>query len=422
MKDRIEEILSNLLHNKKHLASILFLGILILAIPIGMELLKNQRIIRSRATGEPIVFVESDDVFQKDGKWFTKTKNVSVQITSPLGPPAQPVSSPPTNTSEHVYILEVDDSVDTQDGILTNKATKLFYKKYPDKYDFLVFFPGFQPKNDLKITAQHGRVQNNVRGICTRIEVSDLEFWGSQRLKGVSDFSYGNSDFAEWIGDPVTSGNLLLHETGHQWLTSLGQPVYNDPDGSLPDGLNKSCGETNLPWQFSSRDYGHWSNGLQMPLGAAGVMYGGLPWVDNGDGTFSYETTTIDKLHKFHPFDLYLMGLIDKKEINSSYLLLDDVSSLEGPPPILDLKVHLRSVKSTAHRVTIEDLIKTSGEERTPGVETSQKDFTTAFVILTKAGQQPSKILVKAIQEAANAFPDQWAYATDNRSTMNKKF
>ncbi len=88
-----------LLQNRKHLVSILILGILILAIPIGMELLKNQRIIRSRASGDPIAFVESDDVFQKEGKWFTKNKKISLKITSPLGGPvstAAPTTSVPT--------------------------------------------------------------------------------------------------------------------------------------------------------------------------------------------------------------------------------------------------------------------------------------------------------------------------------------
>lgn len=91
--DSFKNEASSLLQNKKSLVSILLLGILVLAIPIGMELLKYQRIIKSRATSDPIVFVESDNVFQKDGKWFTKTKNVSVQITSPLGPAGAPAGT-----------------------------------------------------------------------------------------------------------------------------------------------------------------------------------------------------------------------------------------------------------------------------------------------------------------------------------------
>ncbi|MBI2314540.1 hypothetical protein HYU93_00550 [Candidatus Daviesbacteria bacterium] len=102
-KNEVRELLQNEqvlgLANKKHLVSILILGILILAIPIGMELLKNQRMIRSRASGDPIAFVESDDVFQKDGKWFTKSKSFSVQITSPLGPAVASGSSFPAPTS-----------------------------------------------------------------------------------------------------------------------------------------------------------------------------------------------------------------------------------------------------------------------------------------------------------------------------------
>lgn len=70
---------------KKNLARVLILGILILALPLGRDLIKRQQILKSRADQPPIVF-EGNGVSQKDGKWVSTTPQVSLKITSPLGP------------------------------------------------------------------------------------------------------------------------------------------------------------------------------------------------------------------------------------------------------------------------------------------------------------------------------------------------
>lgn len=87
--------------NKKNLVSILILGILILALPLGRDLIRRQQIIKSRATEDPIVFVADDNVSQKDGKWIAKKPQVSLRITSPLGPAgiAVPTTAPAPSTS-----------------------------------------------------------------------------------------------------------------------------------------------------------------------------------------------------------------------------------------------------------------------------------------------------------------------------------
>src|SRR3990172_4405966 len=74
---------------KKNLINLLLLGILVLALPLGVDLIRQQQIIKSRALAEPIVFA-GDNVEQKDGKWIAKAPQISLEITSPLGPPASP--------------------------------------------------------------------------------------------------------------------------------------------------------------------------------------------------------------------------------------------------------------------------------------------------------------------------------------------
>lgn len=79
---------------KKNLANLLILGILVLAVPVGIKILQQQQIIKSRATADPVVFT-GDNVTQQDGKWVAKKPQISLELISPLGPP--PGSNPPVS-------------------------------------------------------------------------------------------------------------------------------------------------------------------------------------------------------------------------------------------------------------------------------------------------------------------------------------
>lgn len=75
--------------NKKNLATLLLLGILILALPLGINLIQKQQVLKSRAAADPIVIKGSADVYQVDGQWVAKKDaKISLELTSPLGPPA----------------------------------------------------------------------------------------------------------------------------------------------------------------------------------------------------------------------------------------------------------------------------------------------------------------------------------------------
>lgn len=78
--------------NRKNLVSLLILGILVLALPIGITLLRQQQILRSKAAGEPITF-SGAGVTQKNGNWVSTTPQVTIKLTSPLGPPGIPIPS-----------------------------------------------------------------------------------------------------------------------------------------------------------------------------------------------------------------------------------------------------------------------------------------------------------------------------------------
>ena len=79
---------------KKNLVSLLILGILILGIPLGVNLVRLQQIIKSRAAVDPITFTGSNVKQKNDGTWVATKPQIQLQLTSPLGPP--PGGSPST--------------------------------------------------------------------------------------------------------------------------------------------------------------------------------------------------------------------------------------------------------------------------------------------------------------------------------------
>lgn len=69
---------------KKNLANLLLLGILMLALPIVTEVMRQQQILRSRAQEEPIVFTGDNVKKKSDGTYVALKPQISVSITSPL--------------------------------------------------------------------------------------------------------------------------------------------------------------------------------------------------------------------------------------------------------------------------------------------------------------------------------------------------
>lgn len=84
---------SDNLFTKKNLISLLILAIMIVAIPIGVKLIQNQQILKSRALAPSIQFTGQGVTC--NGKSCVTTQvdstghaTVDLEITSPLGPPS----------------------------------------------------------------------------------------------------------------------------------------------------------------------------------------------------------------------------------------------------------------------------------------------------------------------------------------------
>lgn len=366
-------------------------------------------------TGGTYLFLKQDTSQQPQPKTTSTPAPLPtihlVQETESTVTSTSTTTTPNFSASPHVYILEDPSIVDTPEGFQYQELAKLFYSKYPDKYDFMAVFPTFQLRTEASLRGQgfHYTVQNNVKGICRPLIEQNPSYWGSSRLKGIDLYTYSGNDYQEWIENLAKKMNVLLEEVSHQWLVSIGQQP-------LTYGINESCYGTTLPLLDGTKM--HWSIGLSTPPGHIGAMKEAMPWVDNGDGTYSFDGSLFDKPSKFHPFDLYLMGLADKSEIRGEFLLL---SNIEYLPFDYKSESRITTARANVQKITIDDIVRIAGEGRTPSVGNSQKDFTIAFIILAKGGQTTPDVMYKAVNAAANAFPDAWAYATEYRSTMNKQ-
>lgn len=86
------------LKNKRNLVNLIILLVLILAIPVGIELARRQQELRSRAEEPPIAFA-GDCITQRGDRSVAKCSDVTLRLTSPLGPPGTEQSPSPSPSS-----------------------------------------------------------------------------------------------------------------------------------------------------------------------------------------------------------------------------------------------------------------------------------------------------------------------------------
>lgn len=78
----------NYFQTKGNLVNLLVLLVLVVALPVGIYLTRQQQILKSQAAIEPIVFLEGGCVQKQGTKVVATCPDVNIQLTSPLGPPA----------------------------------------------------------------------------------------------------------------------------------------------------------------------------------------------------------------------------------------------------------------------------------------------------------------------------------------------
>ncbi len=160
--------------------------------------------------------------------------------------------------------------------------SKKFYETNEDKFDFISIY-AVSGASSTRQTS-HEPAQNKINGIGIRLYDRTADFGSGGKLLGVN---------YERDIDILSGTGSLLHETGHQWCCFVGNNF--NPD-------NTSLGVI--------QDLQHWFRGLESSY-QCGTPMGSNYWVPNGDGTFRLNKDCLEPI-KYHPFQLYFMGLSTK--------------------------------------------------------------------------------------------------------------
>jgi len=83
------------LFSKKNIISFLVIGILMLAIPVGVQLVQKQQALKSKAAGDPINLVGPNvKCSQGTNECVVTDKSFEVELRSPYGPPLAATPTP----------------------------------------------------------------------------------------------------------------------------------------------------------------------------------------------------------------------------------------------------------------------------------------------------------------------------------------
>jgi uncharacterized repeat protein (TIGR01451 family) len=262
---------------------------------------------------------------------------------------------------------------------------KEFYRTHPDHYDFIVVFSNFEfaTKDAL---AFHIGVQNKIKGLGKEIYDNSALFGSAGKLQGYIDMAalsrYVTNPYDARFDDVLRT---FSHEFLHQWASSSHLLAA---DGSLSDEL-------------LGKDGAHWSFLLDS---GASVEYGNQ-WQDNGDGSF----TSVAGRQFYSPLDLYLMGLYRKQEVPAFFLIRNDGIDKTRLPE------NGVTISGTRREVGIDDVIAADGP-RVPDADKAQKEFRLGFVLLSRAGAEPTDAQLAAVAAIRKAIETRLAVMTGGRA------
>ena len=196
------------------------------------------------------------------------------------------------------------------------------------------------------------------------------------------------------------SCEYLQHGFGHRFLFYIGLKVGDSITNVLNPDLIHPSFFMNTQAAFPVNTAQDWS------------AMGGTPWRQNSDGTFSPAWGPQPGSCGFSWVELYLMGLVTASEV-PEWFYLENAREVPGS--------FGSRYNATKVRVTIDQVIAANGP-RVPAAETSQKNFTVLFVLLTTAGREISASEISLVQRLRQQFAAQFERAVGDRARMNTTF
>ncbi|PYS40659.1 MAG: hypothetical protein DMG14_09855 [Acidobacteria bacterium] len=272
-----------------------------------------------------------------------------------------------------------------------------FYQTHQDAYDELIVFSDFDI--DLEDAfAYEIPVRNEIQGIMPRYGTFDFssDFGSARRLAGMVNAGfinqYPDNPREIFLGTNNTL-EILGQEFGHRWL------AYVDT----------------APSSMLGRDGAHWS----FFMDTEGSVMEGNQIQDLGNGFFR----TVGATFKYSQLDQYLMGLRSPAEV-PPWFVVANPRLISAPPGFDCLPIDAAcpptigvELSGTRRDLTINDVIAIAGT-RIPNFESAQKDFSVAFVLVTKSGQEASPKSIAHLDAIREDWRNFFVTAVDGRGTM----
>ena len=307
-------------------------------------------------------------------------------------------SDGPSDPSSNA-IMEVFSALRALDVVALGEK---FYRNHDDAYDFMVVFENFDLGLDLPFFAVHLPIRNFVRGIGLFVggfqEFDFGEVFGSpKRLQGL--VYMGRLD--RYPEEPASSLSLQLGVGLNSTLSILGQeighrflafPFFIDPDTGL------------FSTELLGRDLAHWSFYLDSD---ASVMEGN-DIEDKGEGV-SPRFETVEIVKRYSVLDRYLMGLIPPQDVPPTFLVMNpsiDFPSGHQPQPGVLFDGERKDIE-------VQAIIDAEGR-RSPDHTVSQKNFRSAFVLLTRTGEMAPAEDLDKMDRIRMAWDDYFESAVDS--------
>jgi hypothetical protein len=289
----------------------------------------------------------------------------------------------------------------------------VFYDTHEDNFDFIYVWTDFN--FDLgNAFAFYSGIRNVVRGIGLNQFDRGASFGSPQRLQGllvlnniVSAYPANPNDHSLGLNSALS---ILGQEQGHRWLSFIG---YTGSDPSILRGRQQAH------WSFFyNTESTSASSSPEMPRSSS---VEGNVWRENGNGTFS--TPANELVDGFSALDQYIMGLRAPQEVPDSFVIRNPTLGLQscyGDAPEGRDCGPRRNVTTGGTRmpVSIDQVIAANGP-RVPGVETSQKVFRTAFILLTT--RPPAQSTLDKLNLYRTAWVEYFFRATDGRGQVDTR-
>lgn len=289
--------------------------------------------------------------------------------------------------------------IDVSGSIVKEVAIKKFFQDNPNAknlYDFVIFATNFKPGDNI---GQFTPTKKDIKGTSdSNGDINLANTYNNTGLTGGEKFQ--GYAFIANINDLTDDLYLPIHEMSHRWIFRLGD--Y--------DSCGKGFGCTKETGFKINNNGSHYNEKINTITTDKGKSYKD----PNGGGTLVAAPTPGYCLdfgggsdgYRFSSISLYLMGLIPADQVAPlKWYITSSTWSDKGIP----------CVEKT---FSTQDIVSLVGQ-RNPAYPNTQKNFSVAYLLLTKQGQTPAIVEINKMNLMAENFPKKWTEATMYKSTIN---